>query len=47
MGLCSRRDTWDAVLRGQGWRPGSLWGLLGLGRGCSEKLRDFSGDGCS
>ena len=24
MGLCSRRDTWDAVLHRQGWRPGSL-----------------------
>ena len=24
VGLCSRRDTWDAVLRGQDWRPGSL-----------------------
>ena len=23
-GLCSRRDTWDAALRGQDWRPGSL-----------------------
>ena len=24
MGLCSRRDTWDAALCGQGWRLGSL-----------------------
>ena len=47
MGLCSRRDTWDAVLHRQVWRLGSLWGLLGLGCGCSEKLRDFSADGCS
>ena len=47
MGLCSRRDTWDAVLHRQGWRLGSLWGLPGLGCGCSEKLRDFSVDGCS
>ena len=47
IGVCSHRDTWDAVLHRQGWRLGSLWGLPGLGCGCSEKLRDFSVDGCS
>ena len=30
-GLCSRRDTWDAALRCQAWRAGSLWRLLGPG----------------
>ena len=48
MGLCSRRDTWDAVLHRQGWRAWVSWGRYrDWVAVVPRSSRDFSVGGCS